>query len=132
MGTIPKIQMKKVKQSSPDLLERSMLMLAGVIKPNIKSYYMTNKNEWIKTSERLPDTDRYVWVAGEMKYNFQKDIDRFVDIGWLDSSCENANSDAIKWYTINDWDEGQEYFKITHWAEIKRPNHPINIENSQS
>lgn len=127
METIPKNQMKKVKQRSPDLLERSMLMLAGVIKPNIKSYYMTNKNEWIKTSERLPDTDKYVWVAGEMKYNHQKDIDRFVDIGWLDSSCENANSDAIKWHTINDWYEGQEYFEVTHWAEIKRPNHPINI-----
>ena len=88
MKTIPKTEINKDKQRSPDLLERSMLMLAGVIKPNIKSYCMTNKNEWIKTSERLPATDRYVWVAGEMKYNYQKDIARFVDIGWLNQDNE--------------------------------------------
>ena len=123
MKTIPKYEINKDKQRSPDLLERSMLMLAGVIKPNIKSYCMTNKNEWIKTSERLPATDRYVWVAGEMKYNYQKDIDRFVDIGWLNQDNEKETEDYYKWSTIDDWWEGQQYFKITHWAEIKIPHH---------
>ena len=87
---------------------------------------MTDFKEWIKTADRLPEPyiHDYVWVAGEMKYNHEEECEKFVDIGWLNPDNEKETEDCYKWSTINDWWEGQQYFKITHWAEIKFPHHP--------
>lgn len=91
--------------------------------------------EWIKTSERMPLEGQEVWVAGEMKYDFEKEMDYFVGIGWLKNMYEilfnqkrlNDTPEDVKiWGTLNDWYEGQEHFKITHWMEIDEPEHPID------
>ena len=103
------------------------------------------KKEWIKTSEELPYHLGDVWIAGEMKYlrkpeyGIKEDeIEYFVGIGWLtdeneyrmNRSCHpDIPDDVDRWHTLNDWYEGQEYFKITHWMEIDEPEHPISINN---
>lgn len=88
---------------------------------------IANDIEWVKTSERLPDVGENVWVAGEMKYRHEKKVEKFVDIGWLNQNNKKTE-DYYRWETYNDWYEGQQYFKITHWAEIKFPNHPYEYE----
>lgn len=87
---------------------------------------MTDSEEWIKTADRLPEPyiHDYVWVAGEMKYDHEEEYEKFIDIGWLNPDNEKETEDYNKWSTINDWHEGQQYFKITHWREIKYPDPP--------
>ena len=88
--------------------------------------------EWIKTSERMPLEGQEVWVAGEMKYDYETKMRYFVGIGWLHDIHEirlkqfNDTPEDVKiWGTLNDWYEGEEHFKITHWMEIDEPEHPI-------
>lgn len=40
----------------------------------------------------------------------------------------NDTPEDVKiWGTLNDWYEGEEHFKITHWMKIDEPEHPIEI-----
>lgn len=75
------------------------------------------KVRWIKVTDELPQSDKDVWIAGEMKWDFEEEPERFVDVGWLDYHNE--------WNTYSDWYEGQQYFKITHWAQLNKPKHPL-------
>lgn len=103
--------------------------------------------KWIKTSERLPEHGNAVWVAGEMKYlrcpewgTRDDEMEYFVGIGWLVDDEEykkyrgyhhgtNIPEDVDRWDTENDWYEGQEHYKITHWMEIEEPEYPIDIDD---
>ena len=76
-----------------------------------------NKVRWIKVSDELPEFNKEVWIAGEMKYDFEEEPERFVDVGWMGYKYEQN--------TYNDWYEGQQYFKITHWAHLDEPKHPL-------
>lgn len=90
----------------------------------------------------FPEHSQTVWVAGEMKYlsdpmigNKDGEMEYFVDMGWIDDDYEkyrlfrqNIPEDVDRWGTTNDWYEGQGYFKITHWAEIIKPKHPLTNE----
>ena len=69
--------------------------------------------DWISVEDRLPESGEYVFIVIEMKYEYESEIEKVVDIGWL-----NVDDDFDM---INDWDEGQQYFKITHWQPIVLP-----------
>lgn len=71
------------------------------------------QGDWISVKDRLPELGEYVFIVIEMKYEYEREIETVVDIGWLN---EDGDFDMI-----NDWDEGQQHFKITHWQEIVLP-----------
>lgn len=71
------------------------------------------KSDWISVEDSLPDFGECVFIVIEMKYNHEPQMEYVVDIGWLN---ENGN-----FGTINDWNEGQQHFKITHWQKIVLP-----------
>lgn len=58
------------------------------------------------------------WIAGEMKYKNEKELIFFTDMAWFHPE---GKEDVYIWQTYNDWYEGQEYYKITHWAEFEKP-----------
>jgi hypothetical protein len=70
-------------------------------------------SDWISVEDRLPNLGEYVFVAIEMKYDFEEKLEIVVDIGWLN---EEGDFD-----TINDWNEGQQHFQVTHWQPIVFP-----------
>jgi hypothetical protein len=70
-------------------------------------------SDWISVKDRLPNLGEYVFVAIEMKYDFEEQLEIVVDIGWLN---EEGDFD-----TINDWNEGQQHFQVTHWQPIVLP-----------
>lgn len=70
-------------------------------------------SDWISVKDRLPELGKYVFILIEMKYEHEKEIEKVVDIGWLN---EDDDFDMI-----NDWDEGQQHFQITHWQPIVLP-----------
>lgn len=72
-----------------------------------------NKSNWISVNDRLPELGEYVFIVIEMKYEHETEIETVVDIGWLN---EDGDFDMI-----NDWNEGQQYFQITHWQPIVLP-----------
>lgn len=71
-----------------------------------------SKSCWIPMAERLPDILEPVLVAGKMKYRWEKEYTRFVDLGW-------NHGDFFE--TCNDWNEGQDEFEITHWMPLPEP-----------
>jgi len=71
-----------------------------------------SKPKWIPVTERLPDTSHSVLVAGKMKYEWEKEYTRFVDLGW---------NDGVSFETCNDWYEGQHEFEVTHWMPLPEP-----------
>lgn len=91
------------------------------------------KHLWIPVTERLPDEGQEILVAGEMKYEWETSLERFVDIGMLQDMkayYPDMPTDVLKWSTINDWYEGQETYRITHWMPLPEPPTIIEAENS--
>lgn len=75
--------------------------------------------EWIKTKDRLPDrVDDYL-VAIEIKYKHQNAMEHVVDLATF--FFEDGYIDK-HWNTVNDWNEGQQHIKVTHWMEL--PDYP--------
>ena len=70
-------------------------------------------SDWISVKDRLPELGKYVFILIEMKYEHEKEIETVVDIGLLNEDGEFS--------TTNDWYEGQQHFKITHWHPIVLP-----------
>ncbi len=70
-------------------------------------------SDWISVKDSLPKLGEYVFIVIEMKYEHEKEIETVVDIGWLN---EDGDFDMI-----NDWNEGQQHFQITHWQKIVLP-----------
>lgn len=70
-------------------------------------------SDWISVEDRLPELGKDVFIVIEMKYEYEREIETVVDIGWLNEDGDFA--------MINDWDEGQQHFKITHWQPIVLP-----------
>ena len=64
---------------------------------------------WISIKERMPDAKTIVIVYGQMKYAWEKDFSRFVDVATYDGQCFD---------TVNDWYEGQQYFDIVYWMPL--------------
>lgn len=73
---------------------------------------------WIPVTDRLPDIGDSVIVSGKMKYQWEKEYERFVDVGIYNE--EGAFETFIDWY------EGQQEFKITHWMPL--PDPPEEVE----
>jgi hypothetical protein len=63
-------------------------------------------SDWISVKDRLPELGEYVFIVIEMKYDHDTQMERVVDIGWIN---EDGDFDMI-----NDWNEGQQHFKVTH------------------
>ena len=63
---------------------------------------MTDSEEWIKTADRLPEPyiHDYVWVAGEMKYDYEEEYEKSIDIGWLNPDNKKETEDYNKWSTL--------------------------------
>ena len=76
-----------------------------------------SNNGWISTAVRMPKQFEVVLIAGRMKYDWEEEYTRFVDLG-----CYNG----LEIETENDWYEGQDEFKITHWMPL--PDHPEEVE----
>lgn len=70
-------------------------------------------SDWISVKDRLPEFDEYVFIVIEMKYDHDTQMKRVVDIGW-----RNQDDDFDM---INDWYEGQQHFKVTHWQKVVFP-----------
>ena len=69
--------------------------------------------DWINVEDKLPELGEYVFIAIEMKYDHDTQMERVVDIGWINNDGD--------FDMINDWYEGQQHFKITHWQKIVFP-----------
>ena len=72
---------------------------------------------WHRVEEDLPNEFDTVIVYGRMKYDHEKDYEVFVDAA--EYGPDNYSHD--RWVTWNDWHEGQEEFKITHWMPLPEP-----------
>jgi hypothetical protein len=70
-------------------------------------------SDWISVKDRLPKLGEYVFIVIEMKYEHETEIEAVVDIGWLN---EDGDFDMI-----NDWNEGQQHFQVTHWQPLVLP-----------
>lgn len=72
---------------------------------------------WHRVENELPNEYDTVIVCGRMKYDHEKDYEVFVD------AAEYGPFDYAhdRWVTWNDWYEGQEEFKITHWMPLPDP-----------
>lgn len=73
-------------------------------------------SDWISVKDRLPELGEYVFIAIEMKYEYETQMEIVVDIGWLNNDGD--------FDMINDWYEGQQHFKITHWQKVVLPDLP--------
>ena len=67
---------------------------------------------WVSVKERMPEAETIVIVYGRMKYAWEKDFSRFVDV---------ATYDGQFFDTVNDWYEGQQYFDIVYWMPLPEP-----------
>ena len=74
---------------------------------------------WTPVTERLPERFETVIICGRMKYSFEKDYCRFVDVACFDKPYKEKCQD--KWSIFNDWYEGQQEFEITHWMSLPKP-----------
>lgn len=68
---------------------------------------------WIPVTERLPEILHTVIVSGRMKYEWETDFIRFVDVA--------TYTEGEFFETFNDWYEGQDEFEITHWMPLPEP-----------
>lgn len=68
---------------------------------------------WIPVTERLPEIMHTVIVSGRMKYEWETDFFRFVDVA--------TYTEGEFFETFNDWYEGQDEFEITHWMPLPEP-----------
>ena len=75
--------------------------------------------KWIPVTERLPERFETVIICGRMKYSFEKDYCRFVDVACFDKPYKEKCQD--KWSIFNDWYEGQQEYEITHWMPLPKP-----------
>lgn len=75
--------------------------------------------KWIPTAEQLPERFDTVIVCGKMKYSFEKEYERFVDVACFDEPDKEKDQD--RWATFNDWYEGQQEYEITHWMPLPEP-----------
>lgn len=71
------------------------------------------RNEWIPVTERLPEILHTVIISGRMKYKWETDFFRFVDVA--------TYTEGEFFETFNDWYEGQDEFEITHWMPLPEP-----------
>lgn len=68
---------------------------------------------WISVKEHLPDIGSAVIVSGRMRYKWETDFSRFVDVA--------TYAEGELFETFNDWYEGQDDFEITHWMPLPTP-----------
>lgn len=82
--------------------------------------------EWIKvTPETLPEFYQSCLVTIELKYNHETEVEKVVDSAVYRPGEGYLCSD---WDTFNDWDEGQEYIKVTHWMPYPEPADIVMVE----
>lgn len=73
--------------------------------------------KWIPVTERLPEVvDSYIVVV-KCKQDWEKEFEIGVDVATYDPYSDNPYIDGC-WNTYNDWDEGQQYLRVTHWMPL--------------
>ena len=74
---------------------------------------------WIPVSEDLPIPCETVLVAVEEKYDHEEQVDRHTDVAQYRDDGEGYIEGA--WDTFNDWNEGQQQLRVTHWMPLPEP-----------
>ena len=73
---------------------------------------------WIKCTDRMPPEYSICLITIEMKYDWEDKVERDVDLAQYKPGEGGIDGD---WETTNDWDEGQQHIKVTHWMPMPRP-----------
>lgn len=76
---------------------------------------------WHRVEDELPTDCETVLICGKMKYSHEKEYEVFVDAGIYDPVGIYGFTKHDGWMTWNDWHEGQQEFKITHWMSLPEP-----------
>lgn len=80
----------------------------------------------IETEEDLPVKPNHYLIVIKLKYDHEKDYRRVGDYAWfVGRNAQGCGDIDDYWMTSNDWDEGEQFIKVTHWAEF--PNLPPDI-----
>ena len=95
-----------------DAIEELQRQIDGWIEQERKAL-LKSVPKWVSVTERLPEILHTVIVSGRMKYKWETDFFRFVDVA--------TYSEGEFFETFNDWYEGQDEFEITHWMPLPEP-----------
>lgn len=74
-----------------------------------------NEKKWIPVKERLPEPGMMCLVVVKMKYDFEKEYEREIDVAEV---VEGEGYIDGRYNTWVDWQEGQEYIHVTHWMPL--------------
>jgi hypothetical protein len=70
----------------------------------------------VSVDERLPEYGACLVVV-KHKYDWEEHYNYDVDVAQLCYENDPYRIDG-KWFTFNDWDEGQDEIRITHWMPL--------------
>ena len=114
--TMPELTEEQIEELRERLRDSRPQLVTHNLEPQI---VVVNKQQWIPVSERLPENiDTYIVVV-KHKYYFEKEYSIDTDVA-LYNPYEGGYIDN-HWNTFNDWDEGQQYLRVTHWMPMPEP-----------
>ena len=83
---------------------------------------LTMLKRWHKMSEELPPDD-FVLFCAFLKYDHEERGEWIVDFGFFDYDNHDASQihDGRCWGSYNDWDEGQQVYRVDYWRPLPKP-----------